>query len=236
MTKIISEIGVNWNGDLSTARYMITKSKLAGADYVKFQLFNEKIIRDTEYEQLLSKMILGAEELVELREQADFDDIGFIVSCMYPESFELAKLVNPDFIKIRHFDRGDDVLAKLAVDYYNETGTKVIVSSDSYAGISEIYRENPFSCYYMYCIPRYPPTKLDEKVILKHHSFLDHNTLWSGFSSHFKNVSVPTSAISENAKFLEVHVSCFESDIDRNVSITFDQLETLCNINRDENK
>ncbi len=37
--KIISEIGVNHNGDMKLAKRMINLSKKAGADYVKFQMF-----------------------------------------------------------------------------------------------------------------------------------------------------------------------------------------------------
>lgn len=37
MIKIVSEIGINANGNLQTAKDMISMSKLAGCDYVKFQ-------------------------------------------------------------------------------------------------------------------------------------------------------------------------------------------------------
>lgn len=230
MSKIIAEIGVNWDGNLNTAKYMITKSKLAGADYVKFQLFNVNIINNTMHHHPLSKMILGAEELAELKAQADIDNIGFIVSCMYPESFELAESVSPDFIKIRHFDRNDDILAELAIDYCKRTGTKVIISSDVYSDMSKIYWINPSMCYYMYCIPKYPPAFEDEISIINERPYR-HN-IWSGFSSHFSNVLIPSLAITDDVDCVEVHVSCFEHDIDRNVSLTFEELEILCNVNK----
>ena len=37
--KIIAEIGVNHNGDMTLAKKMIDEAKKAGADYVKFQTF-----------------------------------------------------------------------------------------------------------------------------------------------------------------------------------------------------
>ena len=37
--KIIAEIGVNHNGDISLAKKLIDEAKKAGADYVKFQTF-----------------------------------------------------------------------------------------------------------------------------------------------------------------------------------------------------
>ena len=38
-TKIIAEIGVNHNGRISTAKKLIDKAKICGADYVKFQIY-----------------------------------------------------------------------------------------------------------------------------------------------------------------------------------------------------
>ena len=38
-TLIIAEIGVNHNGCLETAKKMIDRAKISGADYVKFQSF-----------------------------------------------------------------------------------------------------------------------------------------------------------------------------------------------------
>ena len=38
--KIIAEIGVNHNGKLSNAKKLITAARNAGADYVKFQIFD----------------------------------------------------------------------------------------------------------------------------------------------------------------------------------------------------
>ena len=37
--KIIAEIGVNHNGDMTLAKKLIDEAKKAGADYVKFQTF-----------------------------------------------------------------------------------------------------------------------------------------------------------------------------------------------------
>ena len=230
MSKVIAEIGVNWNGSMSTAKYMITKSKLAGADYVKFQLFNQSIIKNTDYEHTLSQMILGVEELAELKAQADIDNIGFITSCMYPESFKIAESVKPDYIKIRHFDRNNDELAKLAIDYCTRMNTKVIVSSDVFSDISDIYRMRPLICHYMYCIPRYPPDFKDEISMIHKRPF--ERTIWSGFSSHFKNILIPALAILDNVKFVEVHVGTFDTDIDDNVSISFEWLKQLCDIGK----
>ena len=38
-TKIIAEVGINHNSSLKIAKKLIEKSKIAGADFVKFQIF-----------------------------------------------------------------------------------------------------------------------------------------------------------------------------------------------------
>ena len=48
MIKIISEIGINHNGDLDLAKKMIRKSKECGADFVKFQKRDINLVYDKE--------------------------------------------------------------------------------------------------------------------------------------------------------------------------------------------
>ena len=231
MSNIISELGVNWNGNISTAKKMITESKLAGADYIKLQLFDKSVIKNNIHQHALSTMILGENDLHELKSHADNVNIGFIVSCMYPGAFKLAEKVKPDFIKIRHTDRKYLALAKLAIDYCNRMNTKVLVSTDLFGDVSEVYTAHSQLCHFMYCIAKYPPTIADATLLMKYHSFLKAES-WSGFSSHFRNVLIPALAVSLEIEFLEVHVSNFISDIDRNVSLTFGQLKTLCDFNK----
>lgn len=232
MSKIIAEIGVNWNGSINTSKDMITKSKLAGADFVKFQLFDTNVIKKSEHYHALSMMMLGKSELRELKSHANSVNIGFIVSCMYPGAFELAESVEPDFIKIRHADRNNGELAKLAIDYCNKMGVKVFVSTGLISDVSDIYTENPMICNLMYCDPKYPPSIMDAVLLIQHHVFLEAEP-WRGFSSHYKNVLIPSSIAYLYIEFIEVHVSNYISDIDRNVSLTFRQLKTLCDFNKE---
>ena len=46
MVFIIAEIGVNWDGDFELARVLMENAKNAGCNAVKFQAFNEKIVKD----------------------------------------------------------------------------------------------------------------------------------------------------------------------------------------------
>ena len=44
MVKIISEIGINYDGNFDLINEMIRQSKLGGADYAKFQLYSSRLI------------------------------------------------------------------------------------------------------------------------------------------------------------------------------------------------
>ena len=46
MVFVVAEIGVNWDGDFEIAKSMMKNAKNAGCNAVKFQSFNEDVIKD----------------------------------------------------------------------------------------------------------------------------------------------------------------------------------------------
>ena len=46
MVFVVAEIGVNWDGDFEIAKSMMENARNAGCNAVKFQSFNEDIIKD----------------------------------------------------------------------------------------------------------------------------------------------------------------------------------------------
>jgi len=59
---IVAEIGVNWNG-MKQAKQMIARSKSAGADAVKFQMFTKN---EVEHIPQLHDMVLTRNDVEEL--------------------------------------------------------------------------------------------------------------------------------------------------------------------------
>ena len=58
MVFIIAEIGVNWDGDLDLARDMMEHAKICRCDAVKFQSYNEDIVKNhPEHERLMKSSI-----------------------------------------------------------------------------------------------------------------------------------------------------------------------------------
>lgn len=242
MSEIISEIGVNWSGDISIAEYMILMSKKAGADYVKFQMFNEEVIKDSKYKDELTSMILEKSKIVRLYNFAKESKIKFGVSTMYIEAFDVlddAGIV-PDFIKIRYADRKNEDIAFRAVEYCRSNDVALMVSCEDCfigAGInydtSYIYGDFGFTNY-LYCVPKYPPD-LDEinKSVIE-------NGYYNGYSNHYPSKFLPMIAVMSKLKFIEVHVKrnthnntsvvlgLVTPQIDENVSLSFDDLKDVC--------
>ncbi len=242
MSKIIAEIGVNWSGKIEIAKEMIFQSKRAGADFVKFQMFGYEEIKNSKYEVELSEMILHFEQLNLLRGYAFQQNIGFGVSTMYPESFDsIRKIGVPlDFVKIRCKDNQNEKIARPAVKYCVDYDIPLLISTERPISDEDYYRYNLYPTQhakYLYCIPKYPPEITD--IIGSYIS----PEKFDGYSNHSPYKFFPMIAVSRELEFVEIHVKREENlnslsytytglQIDANVSIGFDDLEEVCNLNK----
>lgn len=170
--RVIAEAGVNWES-FSDAVHMIIEAKCAGADYVKFQLFNEETIADSLFRERLKPLILGETEVRTLKMSADTEKIGLVLTPMYFEAVDIAAKY-ADMIKIRFKDHENDMLIDKAVD----TGKPILISVPG-PTMGHSGRTWPFllRVYPLYNIPKYPPEPEDFN--------LDQACACKGMSSHF---------------------------------------------------
>lgn len=237
MTKIIAEIGINWDGNLQTARNMILLSKLAGADYVKFQMFDKNIITDSIYYHRLNDMILDSNNIKYLIEQAKIYKIKIGVSVMYKEGFEILNQLDTKylhFIKIRCKDNSNKDIAIPAVKYCNKYNIPLLISSEKIISDKEYFRNNLYNTQhakYLYCIPKYPAELSDiNKNYLCPSNF-------NGYSNHTPSTFLPIVATTKGLEWIEIHVKRsnkiiisddIQQQIDANVSLSFNELEEVC--------
>lgn len=102
-TTIIAEASNNHNGDMSLAKKMIDKAKLAGCDIIKFQTYvTEQLvgIKDNEVLDHLLKAELGIEEHLQLIAYCDEIGIEFMSSPFDLQSIELLSQLGLDKIKV----------------------------------------------------------------------------------------------------------------------------------------
>lgn len=105
LTKIISEIGINHNGDIDLCKHLISISKSAGCEYVKIQKRNPEIcvpenqknkIKETpwgniSYLEYKKKIEFNEKQVSELKSYADNLDIVFFASVWDKDSIDIMK-------------------------------------------------------------------------------------------------------------------------------------------------
>ena len=231
MVLIVAEIGVNF-GDIREAEAMIGFAKRAGADAVKFQVYNKEnlykvfpggdVLRDPKCEQLM-RIMLDKEKLQHLKDVADGAGIEFFATPMFPEAVDWLNNIGVKRFKIRYADRDNTSL----IDKVTGTGKPVIISCD-YANPNNRSGFNTDTVSLMYCIPEYPP----EKIVLPQ-TF----RVFAGYSNHHPSIVPPLAAAARGAMILEVHVKQRGTEpIDDAVSITFEELTELVRLVREMEK
>jgi sialic acid synthase SpsE len=244
--KIIAEAccnwipGINWHSldsNKLSAVSFIENASFAGADYIKFQLFNKDNIKDSPIKDRLTDYIITEEGVKYLKGEADRVGIGFILTTMYPEAVSIAAKY-ADAIKIRYKDHENTALIDAALG----TGKPVLISVP-YPPLGSLnYNPRVFFCY---CIPKYPPDPEDFNI--------DVASICRGFSSHFPHTILDVAyAINRTYKdgYIEKHVMVDQSKwhtetdwqnlghepedgwkvvppIDASVSITFGELKNF---------
>ncbi len=63
MTLIIADIGVNWDGDLGIVEKMISKSKEAGCNAVKFQAYKKEQVEKHQESSRLEKAAISQDNV-----------------------------------------------------------------------------------------------------------------------------------------------------------------------------
>ena len=66
LIRIVAEIGVNWDGDLEVVKDMMQSSKDVGCNYVKFQAFNEDVIKEHPEKERLMKATITSKNIEEI--------------------------------------------------------------------------------------------------------------------------------------------------------------------------
>lgn len=230
MTFIIAECGVNFEND-DEAISMIDAAKRAGADYVKFQIYDHdnlckvyggEVERNPHYDELMEIRIDEA-RLKVLKDQADKIGIEFIATPMYLEAVDMLEAVGAKRYKIRYADRYNIKL----LEAVQATGKPIILSCgwEFITDKPSIVRNNRDQFTLMYCIPEYPP---DVQTFDK--SPCTYATIaLKGYSNHYPSIIPPLIAAARGAEIIEVHVKLNGTKpIDDAVSIDMIELTGLC--------
>ena len=210
--KTIVEIGSNWSGDEKIGKKIIKAAKLAGADYVKFQMWKARDLykNSNPFWNDIKRAEVTPEIAKKFKKYSDEQNIKFFCSVFYPEAVETLENLNVKLYKIASWTAAmKHKKSKKTLETVAETKKPVIISTGMGGNVStlkQIFRKN--KRYFLYCISKYP-TKINQLNFTKMKTFdgfSDHTEGFLGpimFALNFRN--------SKKTKFYEKHVSITKS-------------------------
>lgn len=152
MIKIICECGVNFS-NLHEAKKMIDKSKEIDAFLCKFQIYNNKTIKDSKNQEFLKAIMINKEIAKTLFEYGKKIGQEIFFSTMIPESIDWCEEIGVGYYKIRFYDRNNLILYRKV----KKTKVPIFVSCNDpndtiYSNIAQYQKRVKF----LYCVPDYP--------------------------------------------------------------------------------
>jgi len=220
---LISEIGVNWDGDFELLKEMMTNSKKIGFNAVKLQAFLPEMVKEHPDFTRLVKSTVNSENIEEIDKLSKTIGIEWFATPMYKNAVDL---LNP-FVKrfkIREFD-GRQIIEGNKSEIFNEikkSEKEIIISSNKSPKQTKFYDDPQIK--WLYCVPKYPCPF--EDLDFKHINDFD------GFSNHTPHFLAPLMATILGSNILELHITSDKSKkfVDNNVSFDYAEVETLISL------
>lgn len=209
MTIVIAEAGENHCGDPEMALKLVDMASEAGADYIKFQLFDaDKATDDDPEKEWFHKVQISTEQFYGLVKHAR--DLGIQPLCTPwdPERAEVIFGAGIEDMKIASFH----VVADDLLDYINGRARRVFMSTGM-CTMDEIERavarlDKVEELYVLHCVSEYP--LVDEhanlRVIHTLREKFGHRAK-IGYSDHTIGIVAPVAAVAMGAEVIEKHIT-----------------------------
>lgn len=222
-TYVIAEVGVNHDGDLGKAVYLLEQAAQAGADAVKFQTFKTELLVRARQErmpyqvasdggdrtqfEMLRALELGHREHALLRDRAKALGLDFISTPYDAPSAAFLAALPVDALKIASTDAGNIPLLRQVAGY----GLPVIYSTGVSAlwevvkaveeGLAGLDRRK---LTVLHCVSNYPAPQdeLNLRVMARFAALFDCAV---GFSDHSASLLMGAYAVCAGASVLEKH-------------------------------
>lgn len=214
---VVSELGINHNGDVGLAKQLLTAAKAAGADVAKLQmgrghwipLEQRAVKREWQgqimsYQEYRQKLELSDGDLNKVSYHCDALELPLAFSAFDTESMNMVKLFDPPFYKIPSCKMNDMALLECA----QQEGKPVVVSTGM-ADMDEVLRmaaELTPADMLMHCVSCYPcePRACNLRVMA---SLTAMTGRWVGYSGHERGYQVTLAAAIMGAPMVERHLT-----------------------------
>ncbi len=254
---IIAEVGVNHNGNLNKAKKMAQEAKKAGADFVKFQIYdyNEialKNLKKTNYQKIntsnqfenqydmLKKLSLSNKDFDKLIKFCKKIKIKFLASVFDTKSLNYLKKKS-NIIKIGSSEISNFFLLK----ELGKINKKLIISTGmcDFKSIRKALQllylngQDKNKITLLHCNTAYP-TPLNDVNILTINKLKNVFKVSSGYSDHAIGCEAVYAAAALGATVIEKHVTLNKnlSGPDHKISLDFEEFKKMVNVIRNITK
>ena len=188
--KIISEIGINHNGDFRKIEELIRQSKIGGADYAKFQLYDSVGVFGDESRK---QNEFTFKEVHRIKQICEYYGITFFASVFDEEKLEWCEKLDVGLYKIasRTVVKEPELCKQIIA-----TGMPVYISLGFWDKEGLPFKAENIK--YLNCISKYPTSVLDFKKF-------EYNDKIVGLSDHSYGISYPLYNIAQGARVIEKH-------------------------------
>lgn len=209
MAIVIAEAGENHCGDWGMARELIRVAARAGADYVKFQLYDaDAVAADDPERDWFFRVQLPNRLWKDLAAFALHEGIHPLCTPWNVEKAKIIHEVTPEAIKIASFHITDEALLR----YVNQHVETVFMSTGM-ADMSEIERAVAWlgdvkHLYVLHCVSEYPlpPAHANLRVMDTLRARFGHRAK-IGYSDHTIGIVAPVAAVAMGAEVIEKHIT-----------------------------
>ncbi len=225
---IIAEVGVNHNGDINLAKALIDIAIDAGADAVKFQIFNAEAVvtkkaEMAEYQksatgviesqyEMLKRLELGKRDFEELADYAKERQIMFLSTPFDKESAELIYKLDLPAFKI-----GSGEITNLPFLRYIAQKKRPIILSTGMSTLGEveeglncIQKEGVVDIILLHCVSDYP-TDIRHVNLRAIKTLKYAFKLPVGFSDHTMGIIAPLASVALGSCMIEKHLTIDKS-------------------------
>lgn len=212
---LIAEAGLNHDGNIEQAKTLVSEAKSAGADMIKFQVFqaDELCSRASKSYELFSSLELSEEAWREIAQYAKQNEIEFSASIFGRYSADLLESIGCNCFKIAS---GDLTYVQL-LKHVAKKGKPIILSTGmSYMdeverAINIIRGEGNDRIALLHCVSNYP-ADINDTNLRAINTMKDATNLPIGFSDHSVGSLIPVVAVAMGAAIIEKHFT-----LDRNL-------------------
>jgi sialic acid synthase SpsE len=203
---VIAEAGINHNGEWELARDLIDAAATAGADAVKFQIWQtEELVSDSEQIDLFEQWQFEKHEWDELAAAAEQVGIDFLASVFDSESLAYYTDLNPSYIKIASCDVTHieliDTAAKTEVPLLLSTGMATAAEIERAVETVNAYHDD---LTLLHCVSSYP-LPMEQANLRAIQTLQRRFGTPVGYSDHTTGLETAAFAVMLGARVIEKH-------------------------------